>query len=94
MMATLPNSGEPSALPLSLLAQAVPMLSRHELASLTERLIDRLDEIDGDPDHEDDDPSGQCDEDDRNTGSGVLVMHGHSYFGPGCPISDDDCSHY
>jgi hypothetical protein len=34
------------------------MLTRNELASLTERLIDRLDLIDGDPDAEDDDPSG------------------------------------
>lgn len=44
-------------LPLSLLAQAIPMLSRHELEDVVERLIDRLDQIDGDPEAEDDDPA-------------------------------------
>ena len=41
-----------SALPLDLIAQAVPKLSRHDLEALTERLIDRLDELDPDPDAE------------------------------------------
>jgi len=50
------GTGGASALPLHLLAQAIPMLTRNELASLTERLIDRLDLIDGDPDSEEDDP--------------------------------------
>lgn len=36
----------PTALPLALLAQAIPMLSRNDLEALTERLIDRLDLID------------------------------------------------
>ena len=45
--------GSASALPLNLLAQAIPMLTRAELADLTERLIDRLDLIDGDPADED-----------------------------------------
>ena len=53
-----------SALPLRLLAQAIPMLTRHELAKLTERLIERLDQQDGDPDDEDDDPGG-CEHDGR-----------------------------
>ena len=44
-----------TALPLSLISQAIPMLSRHELASITERLIEQLDFIDGDADCEDDD---------------------------------------
>jgi hypothetical protein len=43
------------ALPLSLLAQAIPMLSRHELEDVVERLIDRLDQIDGDPEAEEGD---------------------------------------
>jgi hypothetical protein len=50
------DPGRASALPLHLLAQAIPMLTRNELASLTERLIERLDQQDGDPDAEDDDP--------------------------------------
>ncbi|MBP6379174.1 MAG: hypothetical protein KA312_02020 [Sphingorhabdus sp.] len=41
------------ALPLHLIAQAVPMLTRFELAAITERLIERLDELDGDTDLED-----------------------------------------
>lgn len=45
-----------SALPLSLIAQAIPRLSRAELASITERLIERLDAIDGDAEAEEDDP--------------------------------------
>lgn len=44
-------------LPLGLLTQAIPHLSRHELEDVVERLIDRLDEIDGDPDFEEDEPA-------------------------------------
>lgn len=51
------TTGGMRALPLSLLAQAIPMLSRHELEDVVERLIDRLDQIDGDPEAEDDDPA-------------------------------------
>jgi hypothetical protein len=36
----------------------IPSLSRAELARLTTRMIDRMDEIDGDPELEDDDPAG------------------------------------
>jgi hypothetical protein len=60
-MGALQMHREGFGLPLRLLAQAIPMLTRHELASLTERLIDQLDAIDGDPDLEDDDPSGEHD---------------------------------
>ena len=45
-------TGGASALPLNLLTQAIPMLTRHELESLTERLIEVLDEADGDLDIE------------------------------------------
>lgn len=78
-----------SSLPLSLIAQAVPKLSRHDLEALTERLIERLDEIDGDPELEEDDPTGQCDEDGVNTAYSFVpyTVGGH---GPGCPISDPD----
>lgn len=41
------------ALPLDLIAQAIPMLSRHELAALADRLIDAIDSADGDCDLED-----------------------------------------
>ena len=41
------------ALPLDLIAQVIPMLSRHELAALADRLIDAIDSADDDCDLED-----------------------------------------
>lgn len=38
--------------------RVLPSMPRPMLARLTARLIERLDELDGDPDLEDDDPSG------------------------------------
>lgn len=87
MMATQPHGGA-TALPLALLAQAIPMLSRSDLEALTERLIDCLDDMDPDPDIEDDDPAGQCDEDGVNTGRVAIYLHGKHIDGPGCSISD------
>ncbi len=88
MMASRAQQGGGQPPPIALLAQAVPMLTRHELAALTERLIDALDRMTLDPDLEDDDPAGQCDEDGANCGSGNIVMHGTYYGGPGCYIGD------
>jgi hypothetical protein len=48
-------------------------------------LIDRLDTADGDPDLEEDDPPGQCDEDEINTNLWMRTGEG-----PGCEISDPD----
>ncbi len=48
---------------------AIPCLPRAELAWLTERMIDRMDQIDGDPDLEDlrdDDEDTHDREDDRH----------------------------
>jgi hypothetical protein len=81
-------AGKSSSLPLDLIAQAVPMLSRHELARLAERLLDRLDELTPDCDFEDGDPAGQADEDGTNTGPQVIGMHGQRYARPGRPLSD------
>lgn len=70
-MAELSRSGGgASALPLNAIAQAIPRLTRHDLEALTERLIERLDELDGDCDLEEDDPCGVYDEDGQNTGFG------------------------
>lgn len=55
-MSAVNTGGGAQALPLRLLAQEVPMLTRHELAALTERLIERLDLIDGEADFEDAEP--------------------------------------
>lgn len=66
-MATLHTLRTPASLPVALLSQAIHRLSRHELEDLAQSLIDHIDAIDGDPDLEDDDPAGQCDEDGINT---------------------------
>lgn len=84
-MATRPmRTSAAQAVPFNLFAQAVPLLSRHELAALTERLIDYLDALDGDPDLEEDDHFGVNDEDGINTMFGRV-----SGLGPGCPLSDN-----
>lgn len=78
-MTALHTAGRASALPLALIAQAVPKLTRHELAALTERLIERLDEVEGDADLEDA----------LDTEDDVLSRFAIGYFdGPGCPIAD------
>lgn len=51
------------------------------IGNTIEALIDVLDTLGGDPDREDDDPAGQCDEDGVNT----LFPIGN---GPGCMIAD------
>lgn len=85
-MATRPvDHGRASALPTALLAQAVPMLTKHELAALTERLIEQLDALDGDLDIE---PNG--DELDGTAGEDDFYPHRNSTAAPGCPVSDPD----
>lgn len=73
-------------LPLSLLSQAIPMLTRDELEDVIERLIDRLDCLDPDADIEanGDELDASAGEDDYLTGSEGAVCY------PGCPISDPD----
>ena len=56
------TSGGPSGLPFALVPDALPMLSRHALEALVERLIDYIDILDGDPDFEDDDPDTAVDD--------------------------------
>lgn len=61
-MASLPNTGGPAGLPLSLIAQAIPRLTRNDLEALTERLIEHLDDQDGDQDLEPDDEDSAVDD--------------------------------
>lgn len=77
-----PGSGS-QPLPLALLAQAIPMLSRNDLEALTERLIDVLDDMDGDTEREDDDQDTSvedegCDDinDDREEEEGAVPDYG------------------
>lgn len=82
------------ALPLDLIAQAIPMLSRHELAALADRLIDAIDSTDGDTDMEPEiDCCGAADD-----GAGPVIVHGHLRWGsdydetrhlPKCTYADD-----
>lgn len=72
-MATIHTMGRPSGLPLSLLSQAIHRLSRCELEDLAQSLIDHMDELDGDSDAEEDDPAGQCDEDEVNTSLATIA---------------------
>ena len=71
---------------------ALRLLNKHsprEIAEAIEILIDVLDAIGGNPDEEEDDPSGQCDEDEVNT-TFELAASGS----PGCEISDPGgCEH-
>lgn len=53
------------ALPIDILLSAIPTLPRPILSRLTARLIDRLDEIDGDCDLEDDDADESVEDDPR-----------------------------
>lgn len=77
-MASLTNTpGSAPALPLNLIAQAIRKLSRHDLEDLTERLIDRLDEIDGDPDLEPE--QDRCEA--SGDGCGPLITDGEVRWG-------------
>ena len=77
------------ALPLNLIAQAIPMLSRHELAALADRLIDAIDSADGDCDLEDSYDHEAIDEREpeedcggaADDGAGPVIVHGHLQWG-------------
>jgi len=68
-------------LPLGLLSQSIPLLSRGELEDVIERLIDELDRRDGDEDLECNDLEDDFALSDRARGYARLD-------GAGCPISD------
>jgi hypothetical protein len=81
------TAGGPKGLPLALIAQAIAKLSRNDLEALTERLIDYLDEQDGDADTElNGDEQDACNAEDDFGGGSNVGTWGH----PGCPISDPD----
>jgi hypothetical protein len=69
---------------MSFLLAAIPSLPRAELARLTDRLIERMDELDGDPDVElngDEADGSGCSEDE-------FYPQANWQLHPGCPISD------
>lgn len=76
-------SASPAFPPLDVLLSALPSLPRPVLSRLVARAIDRLDEMDGDPDLEDDDPPG-TDEPDQPafTGHAFEGTDGRRYVVP------------
>ncbi len=81
-MATRAIQGEASAspaMPLDLILSAIPSLPRPLLSRLTARLIEHMDEMDGDPDAEQTSDEGEPD----------FITKAPS-GGPGCLISDPD----
>lgn len=76
--------GRASALPLSAVLSALPSYPRPVIELLVARMIDQLDEEDGDADLE---PNG--DELDGNGSEEDFMRHGFDRLGePGCPLSD------
>jgi len=77
---------QPQPVPtLAALLTVIPSLSRPELGRLVQRMIDRMDEMDGDNDLE---PNG--DELDGSMGEDDFCDHSTYAPGPGCPIADPD----
>lgn len=77
-----------SPVPLDLLLTYLPSLPRPILSRLTARMIDRLDELDGDPDLEEDNEDRAQDESEPDFRKVRRWRRNQS--GPGCPISDPD----
>ncbi len=96
-MATLPLGADsalantftlaPGMAPAAPLMRMLSRFDRQKVEAFAEISIAMLDLLDPEPDLEDDDPSGQCDEDEFNTD---LTRGG----GIGCPIADPGgCEH-
>jgi hypothetical protein len=76
------------AVPLDLFLSTLPSYPRPVLARLTARLIDHLDEVDGDPDLEED--NEDCGHDEGEPDFRKRPRHRRNFSGPGCNISDPD----
>ncbi|QUM70855.1 hypothetical protein [Sphingopyxis granuli] len=72
------------------LLRALAATNRKALERMIAVSIDILDQTDPDPDLEEDDPSGVCDEDGANTGMQHNALNHRVLEGPGCVLSDDD----
>ncbi len=80
MMASVPHE----AASLEVLLSALPSLPRPLLARLTTRLIERLDDIDGDPDFQ----QADGDELDFNAAEDDFCDHSGWKAEAGCPVAD------
>lgn len=77
--------GASRGLPLDMLLGAIPSLPRHVLTRLVDQAIERMDELDGDPDLE---PNGD-EIDGTNAEDESLYFAHYMPSGPGCPVSDE-----
>lgn len=86
-MATLhSHRGGAQALPLPAMLATIPSLPRPVLSRLVARMIDRIDELDGDTDIE-----ANGDELDGSMAEDDFHAQNHNWRGePGCPVSDPD----
>lgn len=75
----------PGMAPVAPLLRLMAQFDRGKVEAFAEISIALLDLMDPNPDDEEDDPSGQCDEDGVNTD-----LSAASDGGPGCRISDPD----
>ena len=78
----------PGMAPAAPLMRMLGRYDRQKIEAFTEISIALLDLWDGDAEAEEDDPPGQCDEDEINTDF-TLAAGG----GPGCEIADPDLEH-
>lgn len=72
------------------LLRALAATNRPALERMIAISIDILDALDPDPDVEDDDPAGQCDEDELTTALPRNSLNRRILDGAGCVLSDDD----
>lgn len=78
---------QPQPVPtLAALLTVIPSLSRPELGRLVQRMIDRMDDMDGDPDLEDGDVDNCLAGDD---GCGAVVIDGRTYWGSSVEAIND-----
>jgi hypothetical protein len=84
-----PGASAPT-FPLEALLSSLPSLPRPILARITARMIERLDEMDGDPDLEANDDD--CGSDEGEPDFRRRRRHRRNERGPGCAISDPDYS--
>lgn len=93
-MASEPITLVPGLAPAAPIMRLLSRFDRQKVEAFAEVSIALLDLIDGDCDLEDDDPCGQCDEDEINTGLRVSWANGEHPAGAGCPIADPGgCEH-
>lgn len=88
MIVSIPLASIARGAPDADLLRRLALSDRKLLESFINAAIDALDTVDGDPDLEEDDPSGQADEDGINTATPAQTGLYFRGYGPGCELSD------